>query len=130
MSSYVSTVKCQVTSQVSCVLCIWTVIGECGFFKLVLEVQFLCFWTLIFSNFLRFFKIIFRFFKIFSFFQNYFSFFFEKFLCRKSCFCVKIRDFNILDYTKLQYQGLPSQIQVKQLTVSFQSYRSFRRLAS
>ena len=93
-----SSVKLRVKSKCQVFLCIWTVISECGFFKLVLEVQFLCFWTLIFSNFLRFFLIIFRFCKIFSFLQNYFSFFFEKILFRKSCFCGKIRDFNNLDY--------------------------------
>ena len=42
----------------------------------------------------------------------------------------KISDFKIENCLKLRFQGLPSQIQVKQLTVSFQSYHSFRRLAS
>ena len=42
----------------------------------------------------------------------------------------KISDFKIESCLKLWSRGLPSQIQVKQLTVSFQSYHSFRRLAS
>ena len=38
--------KCQVS------VCMWTTISECGFLKLVLEVQFWCFWTLKFLDFL------------------------------------------------------------------------------
>ena len=108
--------KCQVTSDKCHVfMCIWTNISECGFLKLVLDVQFWCFWTLKFLDFLD---------NSDSFLNN-----FDSFCLIQSAFWIqtvfqedRVDDIYRLSPTNYKHVIEQNSINLKQLTVSVYKY--------